>query len=148
LDLLLYAAVGLGLVGGLAFLLRSSGEAGVYDFAAAIDQLDKQRSLVEGSWSQKLRNVAVLRYYSLMRKICTQMGLADSPSETPLEYLGRVAEALRISPRDAADFAAAFDRARYGGQIRERSQGEHRAWLRVGRLTPSPEWCLQRWSLS
>jgi uncharacterized protein DUF4129 len=114
---LLYATAGLALAAGLAFLLRSSGEAGVYDFASAIDQLDKQRSLVEGSWSQKLRNVALLRYYSLMSKICTQMGLADGPSETPLEYLGRVAEALKISQIDAADFAAAFDRARYGGEL-------------------------------
>jgi len=116
-DWLLYATAGLALAAGLAFLLRSSGEAGVYDFTSAIDQLDKQRSLVEGSWSLKLRNVALLRYYSLMSKICTQMGLADGPSETPLEYLGRVAEALKISQGDAADFAAAFDRARYGGEL-------------------------------
>jgi len=114
---LLYATAGLALAAGLAFLLRSSGEAGVYDFASAIDQLDKQRSLVEGSWSLKLRNIALLRYYSLMIKICTQMGLVDGPSETPLEYLGRVAETLKISQRDAADFAAAFDRARYGGEL-------------------------------
>ncbi|MDA4136240.1 MAG: DUF4129 domain-containing protein [Thaumarchaeota archaeon] len=116
-DWLLYATAGLALAAGLAFLLRSSGEAGVYDFTSAIDQLDKQRSLVEGSWSLKLRNVALLRYYSLMSKICTQMGLADGPSETPLEYLGRVADALKISQRDASDFAAAFDRARYGGEL-------------------------------
>jgi hypothetical protein len=116
-DWLLYAAVALALAVGLGFLLRSSSEAGVYDFAAAIDQLDKQRSLLEESWSQKLRNVALLRYYSLMRKICTQMGVEDGPSETPLEYLGRVAKALKISQGDAANFAAAFDRARYGGEL-------------------------------
>ncbi len=89
----------------------------MYDFAAALDQLEKERSLVAGSWSQKLRNIALLRYYSLMRKICSQMGLADSPSETSLEYLSRVATALKISQTDAADFAAAFDRARYGGEL-------------------------------
>jgi hypothetical protein len=128
-EWLLYAALGLALAGGLAFLFRSSGEAGVYDFAAAIDQLDKQRSLVEGSWSQKMRNVALLRYYSLMRKICTQMGLADSPSETPLEYLGRVAEALKISQRDAVDFAAAFDRARYGGELSDEDARNAAAYM-------------------
>jgi hypothetical protein len=128
-EWVLYAALGLALAAGLAFLLRSSGEAGVYDFAAAIDQLDKQRSLVEGSWSQKMRNVALLSYYSLMRKICTQMGLADGPSETPLEYLGRVAEALKINQRDAADFAAAFDRARYGGELSDEDARSAAAYM-------------------
>jgi len=128
--LLLYAAAGIVLAAGLVSLLRSSGEAGVYDFAAAIDQLEKQRSLIQGSWSRELRNVALLRYYSLMRSICARMGLADLPSETPLEYLGRVAAALRISQIDAADFAAAFERARYGGELSDadaRNASEHMA---------------------
>jgi hypothetical protein len=122
--------VGVILVAGFVFLLRSSGEAGVYDFTAAIDQLEKQRSLIQGSWSRELRNVALLRYYSLMRSICARMGLADLPSETPLEYLGRVATALQISQNDAADFAAAFERARYGGELSDadaRKASEHMA---------------------
>jgi Domain of unknown function (DUF4129) len=128
-ELLLYAAVGIALAGGLAFLLRSSGETGVYDFAAAMDQLDKQRSLVQGSWSRKLRNVALLRYYSLMRTSCTKMGLEDVPSETPLEYLSRVAAALKISQKDAADFAAAFDRARYGGELSDEDTENAAAYM-------------------
>lgn len=118
---LLYLAIFVALVAGVAFLLRSPGETGVYDFASAINQLDKQRLSLEGTWSQRLRNAALVRYYSIMRKVCAQIGLGDEPSETPLEYLHRVATELGIGQDDAAGFAAAFDRARYGNEL---SDGE------------------------
>jgi len=116
-DWPLYVAMVVLLAVGLAFLARSTGRTRVYDFAAALEQLDRQRYAMAGSWSQKLRNVALLRYYSLMRSVCAQMGLQDSPSETPLEYLARLATALKISEEDAVSFATAFERARYGGEL-------------------------------
>lgn len=118
-DLLLYLVIFAAIAAGIAFLLRSPAETGVYDFASAINQLDKQRSLMAGTWSQKLRNAALIRYYTIMRKTCAQIGLVDELSETPLEYLSRVATALKINQSDAAGFAAAFDRARYGSELSE-----------------------------
>lgn len=113
----LYLLVAIALAAGLTLLMRSSSQTTVYDFAAALDQLDKQRSELEGSWSHKLRNAALLRYYSVMRNVCEKMGLPDAPSETPAEYLVRIAKAFKVDVPDARGFAAAFERARYGGEL-------------------------------
>jgi len=123
-ELPFYLFVAIALAAGLALLLRSSSQTTVYDFEAAINQMDKQRSALEGSWSHKLRNAALLRYYSIMRGVCEKLGLPDSPSETPQEYLLRIAEAFRVDVSDARGFAAAFERARYGGELSENEAKE------------------------
>lgn len=113
---LLFVAVAAGLGAGLVLMLRSSGATGVFDFAAAIEQLDRERSAME-SGSTNLRNLALLQYYTVLKAVLDQMGLAEKPSETPKEYLTRAAVALKIDEEGARRFATAFERARYGEEL-------------------------------
>lgn len=103
----------------LALALRSSGDRSVYDLDAALRRLEMEGSFFSGSASRKLRNEALLRYYSQVRKICGRLGIPDRPSDTPLEYLRRISETLGIDGRDAAGFADTFERSRYGVELSE-----------------------------
>jgi hypothetical protein len=86
--------------------------------------MEQQRKYLEETWSYKLRNAALLRYYLLMRRACLKVGLMDEPAETPQEYVGRVSSFFEVERSDASKFALAVNRSRYGEELSEREAAE------------------------
>jgi hypothetical protein len=115
----LFVPIGLGAIAMLYMLMRSGmRRPKVFDFKRALEELEKQRAqLGETSWTGAMRNEMLLRYYSLMQKVCGRIGLHDRPAETPSEYLQRVANELEIDANQAKKFAEVFNRARYGLEL-------------------------------
>jgi len=116
-DWYVYVLLAAALILGFVFLLRGSRDAGVYDFAGALKELDAERSRLRTSWSSRLRNATLLRYYSLMRRVCSKVGIEEVPAETPREYIDRVTRELNMDPKEAMKFASVFNRARYGLEL-------------------------------
>ena len=110
-------AVVLSLGAGMAFLLTRSENPKVFDLRGAIEEMKNQRSHFEGSWSQKLRNAALLRYYVLMAEVCAKVGILDGPTETPNEFIERASAELEVAGPDSNRFAEVVDRAHYGAEL-------------------------------
>lgn len=114
----LFVPVGIGVAALLYLLAREASRPRVFDFKGALEELERQRSQIgRSSWSGTMRNEVLLRYYSLMQKVCGKMGVRDSPADTPSEYLQRVAHELQIDVGQATKFAEVFNRARYGLEL-------------------------------
>jgi len=126
---LLYLVVALATATGLFFVSRRRLPADTYDFKAAMEQLEKERSALEWSWSYRLRNAALLRYYSAVRALCSKLGVKEEPSETPREYLEKATKVLRLESGEASRFAEAFNRARYGLELSEDEAEEAAAYM-------------------
>jgi len=114
---LLYVLSGLAALSALWFFLRSSKAGSVYDFAADLEGLEKARRMLEGSWSYRLRNAAVVNYYLLVRKMGAQLGVKEATHETAKEYLDRVSLELKVDLTQSRRFADVFSRARYGLEL-------------------------------
>ncbi len=106
-------ALGSGMV---ALLLRRESPT-VFDLKGLIEQMESQRSYFVRSWSRKLRNAALLRYYVLMAEVCSKVGIEDGPTETPHEFIGRASAELEVTGTDQVRFADAVDRAHYGAEL-------------------------------
>jgi hypothetical protein len=113
----IYVLLAAALILGFVFLLRGGRNAGVYDFAGALEELEAERSRLRRSWSSKLRNATLIRYYSLMRRVCSKVGIEEVAAETPREYIDRVTRELNMNPNEAGKFAEVFNRARYGLEL-------------------------------
>jgi hypothetical protein len=99
---------------GLALLLARKEEPEVFDFRSALDEMQKERSYFLSTWSNKLRNAALLRYYLMMTKICEKAGMKSMPEETPNEFISRVSTSLATGEADkSARFAETVDKAHY-----------------------------------
>ena len=72
-----------------------------------------------GSWSAKIRNSALLKYYVLMAEICSKVGIVDRAEETPHQFIGRAALELKVEGEVAEEFAEVVDRAHYGAELSE-----------------------------
>jgi hypothetical protein len=106
----------------LIFRLRTSVQ--VLDLEGTLQEMEQQRKYLEETWSYRLRNAALLRYYLLMRRACLKVGLRDEPSETPQEYVGRVSSFFGVENSETAKFASAVNRSRYGEELTELEAGE------------------------
>jgi hypothetical protein len=100
-------------------ILRYRTTERVLDLEDTLQEMEQQRKYLEETWSYKLRNAALLRYYLLMRKACLRVGLRDEPAETPQEYVGRVSSFFKVEKSEAAKFASAVNRSRYGEELSE-----------------------------
>lgn len=126
---LLYLVVATATATGLFFVLRRRLPADTYDFKAALEQLEKERSALEWSWSYKLRNAALLRYYSIVRMLCSKLGVEEKPSETPREFLEKATSELKLESGEALRFVEAFNRARYGVELSQDEAKEAAAYM-------------------
>lgn len=114
------AAVAIVCFGGACLLiLRHRTSIHVLDLEGTLQEMEHQRKYLEETWSYKLRNAALLRYYLLMRRACLKVGLRDEPAETPQEYVGRVSSFFKVEKPEAFKFAFAVNRSRYGEELTE-----------------------------
>lgn len=124
-----YLILGAALLLGLLFLSREGRSASLIGFPTIQEELESETRRVLASWGSELRNAALVRYYSLLRRACEGVGIREAPAETPKEYLERVATELRLSREEAGSFADVFSRARYGLQLSEREGKEASAFM-------------------
>ena len=114
----LLATVGIVFFGSAALLLlRPRIRVNVVDLEGTLKAMEEQRQDLERSWSYKVRNAALLRYYLLMRRACLKVGLRDEPAETPQEYVQRISTYFGVEKSDASQFASAVNRSRYGLEL-------------------------------
>ena len=103
----------------LAIVLARKEDQEVFDFRSAIEEMQNQRTYFLGSWSDRLRNAALLRYYLLMVRVCSKAGMDGKPEETPREFVFRVSSTLHAGSGESARFANTVDRAHYGAELTE-----------------------------
>jgi hypothetical protein len=101
----------------MAVILLRLQKPKVFDLKGAIKELQNQRKYFVGSWSKKMRNAALLRYYLLMAQICAKVGIEDQPADTPHQFIGRAATELDVGAAEAERFADVVDRAHYGLEL-------------------------------
>ena len=89
----------------------------IFDLKGVVEEMQARREEFSSSFSQKLRNSALLRYYLLVVQACGRLGVADAPEDTPREFLSRASAELGVEAGDTARFAEAVDRAHYGGEL-------------------------------
>lgn len=119
------AVIAVAFFGGACLLiLRIKTSEHVLDLEGTLEEMEQQRKYLEETWSYKLRNAALLRYYLLMRRACVKVGLRDEPAETPKEYVERVSSFFNVEKSEAAKFASAVNRSRYGEELSEQEAGE------------------------
>ncbi|MGP8124392.1 MAG: DUF4129 domain-containing protein [Nitrososphaerales archaeon] len=120
------AALAVMCFGGACLLfLRLRTTEHVMDLEGTLQEMEQQqRRYLEETWSYRLRNAALLRYYLLMRRACLKVGLRDEPAETPQEYVGRVSSFFKVETDQASRFASAVNRSRYGEELSELEAGE------------------------
>ena len=118
-DLVQYIPISvvLALGCGMVVLLLRRENPTVFDLKGLIEQMESQRSYFVRSWSRRLRNAALLRYYVLMAEVCSKVGIEDGPTETPHEFIGRASAELKVARPDQARFADAVDKAHYGAEL-------------------------------
>jgi hypothetical protein len=113
---------------GVGLFLRRGKQAEVYDFREAMSRLEDSRARMIGSDSA-LRNLELMKYYTIMREICTKAGMGEEADETPSEYIGRISSALAVSPELSEHFATTFNRARYGLELSAGDLGEAASFM-------------------
>ncbi len=119
------AVIAIVCFGGASLLiLRLRTSIHVLDLEGTLQEMEQQVKYLEETWSYRLRNAALLRYYLLMRRACLKVGLRDEPAETPQEYVGRVSSFFKVEKSEAAKFASAVNRSRYGEELSEPEAGE------------------------
>lgn len=111
-------------VGACFLILRLKTGVSVVDLEETIREMEAQQKRLAESWSYKLRNMALLRYYLLMRRACSSVGLQERPEETPKEYIERASSFLKVDDTYAAKFADAVNRCRYGEELSEEDARE------------------------
>jgi len=99
----------------LALRLKTSTR--IVDFEKTLKEMQIQQRRLAQAWSYRLRNRALLRYYLLMRRACSEIGLQEGLAETPKEYIQRASSFLKVDDEYAARFADVVDRCRYGVEL-------------------------------
>ncbi len=116
----LVAGAALACAGGaFVLVLRRRATVTVVDLGRTLEEMEHERKRLEGGWSRRLRNAALLRYFLLMRRACVKVGLRDEPAETPQEYVRRVSTFFGVDRSEAEGFASAVNRSRYGEELTE-----------------------------
>ena len=105
-------------------ILRVRASVQVLDLASTLKEMELQQKRIMESWSSKLRNVALLRYYLLMRRACTTAGIPEQRTETLQEYIGRVSSLLDVESGQATKFARLVNRSRYGEELSTEDAGD------------------------
>jgi len=104
-------------VGACFLTLRLKTDESVIDLEETIKEMELQQKRLAATWSHKLRNIALLRYYLLMKRACAQVGLHEKITETPKEYIERAASFFNVDSAYAAKFARTVNRCRYGEEL-------------------------------
>ena len=110
--------------GACLLILRLRTSVHVLHLEDTLREMEQQVKYLEETWSYRLRNAALLRYYLLMRRACLKVGLRDEPAETPQEYVGRVSSFFEVEKSEATKFASAVNKSRYGEELSELEAGE------------------------
>jgi hypothetical protein len=105
------------LAGGMIALLIRKERPRIFDLKAVVKEMESQRDYFTSSLSKRLRNAALLRYYVLMAEACARLGIADRPTDTPHEFIGRASVELKVGAAEAERFAEVVDRAHYGAEL-------------------------------
>ena len=113
--LLIPIVIGLG--AGMVYILSKRNSPNIFDLKSIVKEMDDQRSYFVGSWSSKLRNAALLRYYILMAQSCAKVGIVDVPTDTPQEFIWKASSQLELDGSESFGFADAVDRAHYGVEL-------------------------------
>lgn len=121
--LLTALAVG-SFIGACFLILRLRTNVRVINLEDTLKEMELQQKYLAETWSSRLRNAALLRYYLLMRRACAKVGLPEETSETPREYIGRVSTSLKVEAAEASRFANAVDRSRYGEELSQKDASE------------------------
>jgi hypothetical protein len=103
--------------GACLLVLRFETRTSVTDLEETIKEMELQQKRLAEAWSYGLRNTALLRYYLLMRRACSGVGLQEGLTETPTEYIERASSFLRVDKTEAAKFAGTVNRCRYGEEL-------------------------------
>jgi hypothetical protein len=104
-------------VGACFLVLRVKTGMHVVNLAKTLDEMELQQEYLTEAWSPRMRNAALLRYYLLMRKACSKVGILEQKTETPQEYIGRASSELEVEREEAVRFAAAVNKSRYGEEL-------------------------------
>ena len=114
--LVVILAASLVLIGAL--YLRLPSKAGdTVDLEGDFSEMHRQTSNLEEGTDYKVRNAALVRYYALVRKVCSKVGIADGSDETPSEYIGRLSSRLSVDSGQAQNFAEVVNEAMYGAEL-------------------------------
>ncbi len=89
----------------------------VVDLEGDFEDLRREKASFDSATSFKLRNAALIHYYTIVRRVCSKVGLVDAGPETPREYIRRLSSQLKADPQDALAFATAVDEAMYGAEL-------------------------------
>lgn len=77
---LVVAVVSLGVL--MTIMLVKLKKPNVIDLKGALGEMEGERNRFVDTWSTKLRNAALLRYYVLLAQVCAKVGIEDTP-QTP-----------------------------------------------------------------
>ncbi len=114
---LAFVVVSLGVA--MVILLLRRERPRVFDLKTMVEEMEEEKEKFRGSWSERLRNAALLRYYVLMAEVCSKVGIEDAPEETPQEFIGKASAELDVAGVDSEKFAEVVDRAHYGAELTE-----------------------------
>jgi len=103
--------------GACLLILRLKTSESVIDLEETVKEMELQQKRLAETWSYKLRNMALLRYYLLMRRACSKVGLQEKITETPKEYIERASAFLKVDGTYSVRFADAVNRCRYGEEL-------------------------------
>ena len=115
----------------MAYLLSRREEPTVFNLKGAVEKLESQRAFFVGSWSQKVRNAALLKYYLMLTEICSSLGYKDKPEDTPHEFIGKASAEFEVQPDESARFAGIVDRAHYGEELTEEEVGDASSFMQA-----------------
>jgi hypothetical protein len=110
--------------GACILVLRLKTSETVIDLEETVKEMELQQKHLAETWSYKLRNMALLRYYLLMRRACSKVGLQEKITETPKEYIERAAAFLKVDGTYSIRFADAVNRCRYGEELSREDASE------------------------
>jgi len=130
-------------IGACFLILRLKTGGTIVDLEETIKEMEMQQKRLAESWSYKLRNMALLRYYVLMRHACSTVGLQERLAETPKEYIDRASSFLKVDSAYAARFADAVNKCRYGEELTGDDASEASKFMRdftdvIRRKTSAP----------
>lgn len=109
-------AVSLILIGALYIGLPSRRRE-VFDLEDEFHEMRAQEEAMAGASDYKARNEALLRYYALVRGVCSKAGITDTSTETPREFISRLSGVLKADLAEAESFSSMINEAMYGLEI-------------------------------
>ncbi len=126
--IVLILAASIATLAAITLLMRRDTR--VLRLSGILDELEQDTEALRTASYSHGRNLAVVRYYALLRKACDASGLGDAAAETPAEYLARIARILTLDPSESESFSRIFNRARYGEALTDSETNSALAFMR------------------